>query len=365
MESRKRAREEEEAQGSGAAASTLSGTSSAPAAAGGGGPSWHSALGAEVHADLGFGATPHGLGGVALRALAPSAAPAGAATVLCSLPYASVLSEASARAQPRGAAARSLLGALRPVECTGRALLYLQMVAERGAPAEGADADAAPPGPAFAPFRRYLRSLPSVFDDPAWWPEAEVRSLLAGTNLQHGALLRRAWLRRIFDALVPPLVAARPDLFPARDFTFEAFLWAHSAFSSRGFPHVLSVRPGEEEADAAAVAAAAAEAAAAAAAGPAIAESALAPLSAPTSASAASAAAAAADVLADGPNPYQHPPHVPVGCMLPVLDILNHRPRTPIAWLRLADRGRGRRSGVSQARVRALPALPALAAERL
>ena len=41
---------------------------------------------------------------------------------------------------------------------------------------------------------------------------------------------------------------------------------------------------------------------------------------------------------ADGPNPFQHPPHVPVGCMLPVLDVLNHRPRTPIAWLRLADR---------------------------
>jgi hypothetical protein len=37
---------------------------------------------------------------------------------------------------------------------------------------------------------------------------------------------------------------------------------------------------------------------------------------------------------ATGVNPFQDPPHEPVGCMLPVLDLLNHVPRTPIAWIR-------------------------------
>ena len=186
-------------------------------------------------------------------------------------------------------------------------------------------------------------SLPMAYDDPTWWSEAEVRELLAGTNLLQGALLRRAWLRRIFDALVPPLCAARPDLFPARRFTREAFAWAHSAFSSRGFPHVLSVRPGEDLASgppASASSVAAAEVAATpAAAAPTVADAAVSSSVAAILPSSLAAASAASEMAAaDGPNPFQHPPHVPVGCMLPVLDVLNHRPRTPIAWLRLADR---------------------------
>jgi hypothetical protein len=40
---------------------------------------------------------------------------------------------------------------------------------------------------------------------------------------------------------------------------------------------------------------------------------------------------------ATGVNPFQDPPHEPIGCMLPVLDLLNHSPRTPIAWIRNSE----------------------------
>ena len=240
---------------------------------------WHAASGAVVAPGLRFRTGPHGLGGFATRDL-----PAG--TTLLALPCARALNELTAAASDVGRAAAPLVAA-HPGRLSGRSVLYLAMVADAADPA--------------ARFHEYLASLPQRFDDPLWWSERELAQL-AGTNLAAGVAFKRRWLRASFDALFPALHETHPALFPRPVFTWRRFLWAHSCFSSRGFPHALSVPPGHPSEGAA-------------------------------------AAAAPGDASGGGAEPDDvAAAHAagPVGCMLPVLDLLNHRYRTPVEWRREA-----------------------------
>lgn len=291
---------------------------------------WHASFTSDVHPSLRFASGRHGYGGFATADIHSG-------TTLMSLPYDKILSEPYALSTEHGRVAWELLKARHPKEVTGRIVMYLVMVAQRAGVAGGNGVTAGPTtgagsssssSPAASqpdnaadgfPFDAYLRSLPQVYDDPIWWSREEL-SWLQGTNLHQGALHRRAWLRRIYDVLFPALSLHRPDLFPERIFTWSAFRWAHSAFSSRGFPHILSVPP----------------VAAAGAGGPAHA-----PASSSSSTHDASVASHSepppAHLTDPSLNPFQTD-DTPVGCMLPVLDILNHRGSTPITWLRREGR---------------------------
>ena len=299
-------------------------------------PGWHSTLSTSVHPSLLFTQGDHGKCGIA-----SSTIPSG--STLMSIPYTSILSETYASNTRRGKYTLSLLGKSRPIECTGRALLYLEMVHQRfgrnasdGSNASdginGSDvivdslsssSSSSSSSSKECMFRDYLRSLPSEYEDPAWWKEEEVKELLAGTNLMEGAMLRRAWLKRIYTALVPELTTSNPDLFKKDIYTYENFLWAHSAFSSRGFPHILSQKPDEKDTTVTR-------------------ESKVSSIPTFHSTSSTSQLSAPPPPLigcegATGVNPFQDPPHEPIGCMLPVLDLLNHAPRTPIAWIRNSE----------------------------
>ena len=243
---------------------------------------------AVLHPHITFAVGPHGLGGFARASI-----PCGA--VLASIPHASILNEPYAEATRHGATAIALLRASHAAELTGRTVLYLVMCAERA----GSPGCAAP-----GRFAAYLRALPARYDDPCWWPAHEAAALLRHTNLAHATAHRLSWLRRLHAACFPALSLAEPSLFPPSCFTFGAFMWAHSTFSSRGFPHLLSVPPSPGDGE-------------------------------------TLPAAAPADVATEDDesvNPFSGGPTTGhVGCMMPVLDVFNHGPRTPITWLRSAE----------------------------
>lgn len=187
-----------------------------------------------------------------------------------SITYAGIISvdTATARLFPLAPTLRDLLSAR---IITGRTLIYLYMLV--------AYRDLRGHGP-------YLRSLPTVHDDPLWWSEDELAGL-NGTNLVAAIEERRRALKRAWDALVPLLHGPSCPFGPPTELTWERFLWAHSCFTSRAFPQWLS-RP---------------------------------------------------------PHPDSHVGHAPdddpmqaIGCLLPVLDTLNHRYRARISWVRHGDR---------------------------
>jgi len=201
------------------------------------------------------------------------------------VPYEWALSETYAAGTAVGRAVAPLARA-HPVEVIGRVVLYLVVLAERADPS--------------ARFHAYLASLPRDYDDAVCWGEEERDALLRGTNLLEGARYRTAWLARIHSVLFPALTIAHPTLFPAEAFSLPAFCWAHSAFASRCFPHELSVPPASGEDPRA-------------------------PVHVPPSAE-----------PGRDTNPLGYADGTPVGCMLPIVDVLNHAPRTPIAWVREA-----------------------------
>ncbi|KAK3268723.1 hypothetical protein CYMTET_22789 [Cymbomonas tetramitiformis] len=126
-------------------------------------------------------------------------------------------------------------------------------------------------------WNRYLTSIPPVFSSPLHWPEEVVERELGGTNLKGEVDVKRRDLREKYDALAPHLLQEFPELFEDV-LSFDSFMWAHSAYSSRSFPPQL-VEGRDNEAK-------------------------------------------------DGGDT--------IGCMLPLLDILNHKYKTPITWV--ADR---------------------------
>ena len=251
-----------------------------------------------VHPSLEFREGVAGLGGFAKETI-----PAG--THLIAIPYGRILSEPYAESTLHGTTAISCLRAANPVEVSGRTVLYLVMMAEyAGSPGVGSG----------APFHDYLTCLPERYDDPLWWPPEMSSALLAGTNLHQAVMHRLKWLQRIYDVCFPALSLAHPTLFPQRQFTFSRFMWVHSAFSSRGFPHILSVPPllsapsitmppreiGKGES------------------GPKVDEN--------------------EEDEDEDVNPLSGRAVTgPIGCMLPIVDILNHGPRTAITWMRGAE----------------------------
>ena len=244
-------------------------------------------LTAMQHESLVFRVSRFGLSGFSTRAL-----PSG--STLLSLPHAAMLTEFVASESDVGRAVVALLGTPAPPELTGRALLYVYMIAAR------ARGDTR--------FSEYLRALPTDFDDPLWWSAEAVAARLAGTNLAAAVAHRARWLRRIFDAVVAPLTAARPADFPAATFSFRSWMWAHSCFSSRGFPARLAEPPsasGDAGTD--------------------------------ESASRVVQVDGVGGAAGDDANPLASSDGSPVGCMLPVLDILNHSPVARVEWQRGAD----------------------------
>lgn len=105
-----------------------------------------------------------------------------------------------------------------------RSVLYLYLIAARAGLIQVAAAHAA-----------YARALPVAFNLPVTWPEGLLDAELGGTELARSASFMHAELRERYDRLAR-LFLKEKKLFPRKVFSWEAFLWAHAAYSSRTFP---------------------------------------------------------------------------------------------------------------------------------
>lgn len=82
----------------------------------------------------------------------------------------------------------------------------------------------------------YVGHLPSSFDLVFHWTEAEC-ALLQGTNLFASLPAAKAALHSVYDAVIVDSLSHQfPERWPREEATWERFLWAHSAYISRGFP---------------------------------------------------------------------------------------------------------------------------------
>ncbi|CAL1163557.1 unnamed protein product [Cladocopium goreaui] len=88
------------------------------------------------------------------------------------------------------------------------------------------------------PAHVYLAALPRESPTPMSWP-ANLRAMLAGTNLGAAVDEEREQLESQFAAMMPKLQAAHPELF-SEDFTLENFLWAHGMWFSRRYPTAMA-----------------------------------------------------------------------------------------------------------------------------
>ena len=196
---------------------------------------------------------------------------------LASIPLTLVLTHQRADDSPVGIAVREMNDRLQSsadlphpaVLISPRTTLYLYMLQQLADPAVF--------------FHPYLASL-SPPCSPLLWPPASL-SYLAGTNLHAAIPNKLRQLRARYDNCVPLLCQQFPAVFDASVFTFDRFLWAHTQLTSRGFP----VRVGER---------------------------------------AAEDRVAAGELRAEGSKR----PNERVGCLLPLLDMTNHRMRTGITW---------------------------------
>ena len=148
-----------------------------------------------------------------------------------------------------------------------------------------------------SPFRLYVSSFPPCLS-PLHWPSSAL-SLLAGTNLQQAVPVRLLQLRRRYDNVFPLAFRLFPSVFSAAHFTFDAFLWAHTALTSRGFP----VQVGQSGSAA---------------------------VAGQQRAQAQDGWVVTSGVMRKEGDKKQDEY---IGCMLPLLDMTNHRLRTPITWL--------------------------------
>ena len=219
---------------------------------------------------LQLGRGDYGWGVFATADLAPS-------EEIASIPLSLVLTHQKAEDSAVGAAVRELNERLQcasslphpAVPISPRTTQYLFMLQQLADPA--------------AFFHPYLASL-SPPCSPLLWP-ATVLSHLAGTNLHAAIPNKLRQLRARYDNCVPLLCAHSPATFPSSAFTFDRFLWAHTQVTSRGFPVRVGERPEEER-------------------------------------------VTAGELRAEGSKR----PNERVGCLLPLLDMTNHRMRTPITW---------------------------------
>ena len=81
----------------------------------------------------------------------------------------------------------------------------------------------------------FLHGIPRSYTTPLSWSADEVKEL-HGTNLGEAIPHRLRSLRHKWSNALPALTKSYPTLFPETEFTFDAFLWAHNTYTSRGFP---------------------------------------------------------------------------------------------------------------------------------
>lgn len=218
-----------------------------------------------------------------------------------------------AAASPVGVAAAAVAaatdGGLPSLDAYAR--LYLYLIACRVAAVRGGDGDDDGDGDATRgyPHAPYVATLPAAHDDPSHWTAEQV-GWLAGTNLAAALPERLAALRANFDAVVPPLTAARPDVFPRDVYTWGAWTWAVSAYTSRAFPARVAQLGGL----------------------------AVTPLITPSSGGAGCAGGVdGAGAGGAGTAAADDPP----GLLLPLLDSCNHQLGAPVTWRTVADDGGG------------------------
>lgn len=84
-------------------------------------------------------------------------------------------------------------------------------------------------------WHAWLNLIPQEYGDPLWWTPQERARLLAGTQLQHEVARHEAQLSEVYQSLFPALSEENPELFPAEQYTWDAFRWARSALASRCF----------------------------------------------------------------------------------------------------------------------------------
>ncbi|CAE7567203.1 set10 [Symbiodinium pilosum] len=89
------------------------------------------------------------------------------------------------------------------------------------------------------PLAAYAASLPSTAPSPVGWPPA-LRAMLQGTNLAAAVAEERSKLEDDFDALMPKLREANPELFCEKRYSLDMLLWAYGVWFSRRFPTALS-----------------------------------------------------------------------------------------------------------------------------
>lgn len=119
---------------------------------------------------------------------------------------------------------------------TQRSVLYAYLIHQRyvgGVATEGAGADSHLTGVTdTGDWHLYARSLPSCYSTPFTWPLDDQR--------RHGAVAAelqrfRPHLFEQYNALFPLLGHKHPDIFPLGVFTRDAWLWAHSSYTTRCF----------------------------------------------------------------------------------------------------------------------------------
>ncbi|KAJ4459863.1 putative histone-lysine N-methyltransferase SETD3 [Paratrimastix pyriformis] len=93
-------------------------------------------------------------------------------------------------------------------------------------------------------FGPYLRVLPSEYATPLWWTEEE-RGLLTGTNLAPAVEEFQSQLRAAYNNVRKALDKSDPTGLLAH-MTWERFLWAHTACTSRQFPAYLVLGWGKD-----------------------------------------------------------------------------------------------------------------------
>ena len=119
------------------------------------------------------------------------------------------------------------------------------------------------------PFHLYLSSLPELAPSAPSWSASELQPL-ESTNLGVAAASSHASLAAQCERWLPALQAGHPDLFPPS--TAASVHWAHSMYNSRRFPPSLL-------------------------------------------------------------GPASSASHEPgEGVLLPVIDVLNHKPFSPVSW---------------------------------
>ena len=225
-------------------------------------------------------------------------------SAVISLPQSAVLTLERAASSTLGRLARATAaewGSDAAATCTDSFLLYVFMCVGRIDPAH--------------PWHAYCSSLPTAPQEPCRWPDAVLDELRASGTAQSLVAAvddARAELARA-QGLLDRLVAAHPAAFPATAFGPSLGLaWARGCYVSRRFPEKLAAAP-----------------------------------------SASSAAGVGAG--ADPPPPQQQasqqqqapqqqaPPQPPQqqqqligspsrGCLLPVIDLMNHRHCQPMTW---------------------------------